>query len=118
MYKMGFVDSWISWIMRCVNSVLYKVLINGNPTCCINFEKSTIIFSKQVSNEDQIAIKQRLEIPTEGGNGMYLKIPEQLKRSKAQIFTYVRDRLNHIINGWSAKLLSKGGKEVLIKYVA
>ncbi|XP_048613351.1 uncharacterized protein LOC125587199 [Brassica napus] len=29
--KMGFSDTWIEWIMRCVSSVKYHVLFNGQP---------------------------------------------------------------------------------------
>ncbi|CAA7032411.1 unnamed protein product [Microthlaspi erraticum] len=31
MRKMGFEERWIGWIMRCIKSVEYKVLINGQP---------------------------------------------------------------------------------------
>ncbi|CAL9236452.1 unnamed protein product, partial [Arabidopsis halleri] len=50
--------------------------------------------------------------------GSYLGLPESLGGSKTKIFSFVRDRLQTRINGWSAKFLSKGGKEVMIKSVA
>lgn len=50
--------------------------------------------------------------------GMYLGLPEKICGSKRQIFAFIRDRLNDRVNSWSAKLLSKGGKEVLLKSVA
>ena len=31
MRKMGFSEIWIGWIMRCITSVKYKVLMNGEP---------------------------------------------------------------------------------------
>ena len=31
MRKMGFSELWIEWIMRCITSVTYKVLMNGEP---------------------------------------------------------------------------------------
>ena len=31
MRKMGFSETWIDWIMRCIISVKYKVLMNGEP---------------------------------------------------------------------------------------
>ena len=31
MRKMGFSEMWIGWIMRCITSVKYKVLMNGEP---------------------------------------------------------------------------------------
>ena len=34
------------------------------------------------------------------------------------VFTFIRDRLHNRINSWTAKFLSKGGKEIFIKSVA
>ena len=31
MRKMGFSETWIEWIMCCITSVKYKVLMNGQP---------------------------------------------------------------------------------------
>ena len=50
--------------------------------------------------------------------GSCLGLPESLGGSKTKMFSFVRDRLQNRINGWSAKFLSKGGKEVMIKSVA
>jgi len=31
MEKMGFDPRWIGWIMQCITSVTYRVLLNGDP---------------------------------------------------------------------------------------
>ena len=31
MRKMGFSKIWIDWILRCITSVTYRVLMNGKP---------------------------------------------------------------------------------------
>ena len=31
MRKIGFSETWITWIMRCITLVKYKVLMNGQP---------------------------------------------------------------------------------------
>ena len=31
MRKLGFADKWCKWIMKCIASVSYSILINGNP---------------------------------------------------------------------------------------
>ena len=31
MYKMGFHDSWVKLMMRCVNTITYSIKINGRP---------------------------------------------------------------------------------------
>ena len=32
MERMGFHSRWVGWIMECVQSVTYSVLINGEPS--------------------------------------------------------------------------------------
>lgn len=83
----------------------------------INPSKSSIIFGKQVSEENKSRVKQCLGIDTEGGASKYLGLPESLKGSKVQLFSYLQARLGKRLSGWHAKTLSQGGKEVLIKAV-
>ena len=205
MRKMGFREKWIHWIMRCVRSVSYIVLINGNstghitpfrglrqgdqlspylfilctkvhianirtaensgqiigfkvaqasppishllfaddnlffckavPEQCnsllnalnaygigsgkiINFEKSAITFGKKVPQKNMENLKNILGITTESGKGKYLGISEQLQGTKTQAFAYVKNNLQQKVNGWTAKYLSRAGKEVMIKSVA
>ncbi|CAA7059560.1 unnamed protein product [Microthlaspi erraticum] len=73
---------------------------------------------KKVLHDVRNRVKTTLGITKDGGMGMYLSIPEQLSGSKAQVFSYIQEQLNGNINSWSAKLLSKGGKEIQIKSVA
>ena len=202
--KMGFCEKWISWIMWCITTVQYRVLLNGQPRglivpkrglrqgdplspylfilCTevlianirkaeqeklitgikvataspsvshllfandslffckankeqcgvilgilkqyeavsgqmINFSKSSIQFGHKVGDDIKAEIKSALGIHSIGGMGSYLGLPESLGGSKTRIFSFVRDRLQTRINGWSAKFLSKGGKEVMIKSV-
>ena len=84
----------------------------------LNLSKSSILFGNRVGQEVKIAMKQILGINKEGRMGMYLGLPEKICGSKRQVFAFIRHRLSDRINSWSAKLLSKGGKEVLLKSVA
>ena len=84
----------------------------------LNQGKSSILFGRKVPHELKGTLKQTLGIHKEGGMGMYLGLPEKICSSKRQVFAFVRNRLNERINSWSAKFLSKGGKEVLLKSVA
>lgn len=205
MRKLGFNDKWISWIMFCVTSVSYKILINGEAKgniihtrglrqgdplspflfiictealiaqikgaeeegrltglkiaqgspavshllfaddslffckaeiqeCAellkiinsyglasgqqLNREKSGILFGNRVVAEKKMDLKRAIGISKEGGMGMYLGLPETICGSKQQVFSFVQDRLNARINSRSAKFISKGGKEVLIKSIA
>ena len=50
--------------------------------------------------------------------GSYLGIPEHISGPKCELFTFLKEKLLHIMNGWTGRRwLSKGGKEVLIKYI-
>ena len=48
----------------------------------------------------------------------YLGLPTLVGRSKYHIFSYLKDRIWKKMQGWKGKLLSKAGKEILIKAVA
>lgn len=84
----------------------------------VNPTKSSIIFCKGVSEDNKLKVKEILGIDAEGGEGKYLGLPEVLKGSKIQTFSYLKERLSSKVSGWHARTLSQGGKEVLIKAVA
>lgn len=84
----------------------------------LNVSKSSIFFGSKVPAELKTEIKDALGISREGGMGVYLGLPEKICGSKKQVFSFIQERLLNRINSWSTKLLSKGGKEVLIKSVA
>ena len=86
--------------------------------CSLNLEKSSILFGNKVPPDLKKEIKQALGITKKGGMGVYLGLPEKICGSKKQAFAFIQERLHNRINSWSAKLLSKGGKEVLLKSVA
>lgn len=48
LWKFGFAEGWISWIMWCIKSVEYMVLINGKP-------KGNIIPERELRQGDQLS---------------------------------------------------------------
>ena len=48
----------------------------------------------------------------------YLSLPSLIGRSKKQVFIKIKERMGKKMSGWKEKLLSIGGREILIKAVA
>ncbi|XP_010456749.1 PREDICTED: uncharacterized protein LOC104738242 [Camelina sativa] len=83
----------------------------------INFQKSSVQFGHTVDASLREELKGVLDITTLGGMSSYLGIPESLGGSKTKIFSFFQDRLQSRAGRWPARLLSRGGKEVMIKSV-
>jgi hypothetical protein len=84
----------------------------------INKDKSSIMFSKNTRTQERRKFMDVLELTQESMNAKYLGLPVYMGRSKASLFTYLKERVWKKIQGWKEKLLSKAGKETLIKAVA
>lgn len=83
----------------------------------INFGNPSVQFGHTVDVDVRAEIHQILSIQNIGGVRNYFGIPESLGGAKTKIFNFLIDTQQKRINGWTSKLLSKGGKEVLIKSV-
>lgn len=79
--------------------------------------KSTVFFSKNTSEEVRNQVCAELQIPEGGANSKYLGLPCTLGRNKSAILGYLKDKMSNRIRSWNNKLLSRGGKEVLLKTV-
>lgn len=81
----------------------------------INVSKSSIFFSKSMTELRKQEIALALNMSCSSGDGKYLSLPYLIGRSKKDIFNYLKDHIWKKAHGWKEKLLSMGGKEVLIK---
>ena len=58
-----------------------------------------------------------LSIGFEARSERYLGLPVSVGKSKKRSFEYIKKKIWSRIQGWQEKLLSKAGKEILIKAV-
>lgn len=76
-----------------------------------------MIFGSKVPVNVKSEVQRILHIDKEGGEGTYLGLPECFSGSKRQLLSFIRSKLHGRLNGWFAKALSQGGKEILLKSV-
>ena len=84
----------------------------------VNLQKSAITFGAKIDEISKQLLRDLTGIEKEGGTGSYLGLPECFSRSKTDMLAYIYDRLKDRLSSWFVKLLSQGGKEVLLKAVA
>ena len=84
----------------------------------INLEKSSIFFSSNVDGVRRDWIKDKLKVKEVDRFKTYLGLPTLIGHSKYQTFAFLKDRVWKKLQGWKGNMLSKAGKEVLIKAVA
>ncbi|XP_075669906.1 putative mitochondrial protein AtMg00310 [Castanea sativa] len=84
----------------------------------INTDKSSVFFSPNTSQNAKEEILDILGPMQDSKHTKYLGLPSFIGRSKTQVFSILKERIGWKLAGWKGKLLSMGGKEVLIKAVA
>lgn len=83
----------------------------------INLNKSGVSFSANCPEALKHNLATQLRVPILQKTGTYLGIPTDWGRSKKELFAWILARVNAKLAGWKEKLLTKAGKEVLIKSV-
>ena len=76
----------------------------------INFDKSSIQFGHKIEESARHELRDILGIQNIGGMRSYLGLPENLGGSKIQDFSFVEDRLNNRVNGWTFRFFHKKRK--------
>jgi hypothetical protein len=84
----------------------------------INRDKSSVLFSPNTSQVDKDEVRAELCITQEAKSEKYLGLLVSIGKSRKKAFEYIKRKIWVRIQGWQEKLLSKAGKEVLIKAVA
>jgi ribonuclease HI len=84
----------------------------------VSTSKSSIFFSPNTPVDEREAICTNLDIMTEALTDKYLGLPAMVGADRSDSFQFLVDRVCQRINGWKEKILSSGGKEVLLKAIA
>ena len=83
----------------------------------VSVEKSSVFFSPSTPVEMRVQVCTILDIMTESLKDN-LGLPATVGLDRSDSFQYLIDRIIQRISGWKEKVLSTGGKEVLLKSVA
>lgn len=84
----------------------------------LNRTKTSLCCSRNTPREVQEEIKTRFGAQVIRQHEKYLGLPSLVGRNKRNTFNAIKEKLNKKLASWKEKLLSKAGKEVLIKAVA
>ncbi|GJN35059.1 hypothetical protein PR202_gb23789 [Eleusine coracana subsp. coracana] len=99
-----------------IKAILDRYCLNSGKK--ISEEKSSVFFSTNTTVDDKAQVCQTLNIMIEAISDKYLGLPTMVGAERSECFTHLIDRVLARIKGWKEKLLSMGGKEVLIKSIA
>ena len=84
---------------------------------CLNLEKSSTYFSSKVFVEQKTWIIDKLKVKEVEKFDAYPGLPTLIGR-RYDTFAFIKEQVGKKMQGWKEKLLSRAGKEVLIKSVA
>ncbi|GAA0168313.1 hypothetical protein LIER_23060 [Lithospermum erythrorhizon] len=83
----------------------------------VNVQKSTIMFSPNVSGPTREAISAMLDMTEVNSHGKYLGLPTTIGSFKKEVFNTIVDRVKAKVANWKSRLLPAAGKEVFIMSV-
>jgi hypothetical protein len=84
----------------------------------VSVAKSSIFFSQNTNALIRVEICETLHINTKALSDKYLGLPALVGADGSDCFKHFIEKIIQRINGWKEKLLSIGGKEILLKAVA
>ncbi|KAH9786028.1 reverse transcriptase domain-containing protein [Citrus sinensis] len=84
----------------------------------VNYNKSSISYSANVRAASAQQVCDILKVAATSNHGSYLGLPSSIGRNKNETFRFIRDKAWRRLQSWNQKLLSRAGKEILLKIVA
>uniref|UniRef100_A0A803PBV4 Reverse transcriptase domain-containing protein n=1 Tax=Cannabis sativa TaxID=3483 RepID=A0A803PBV4_CANSA len=83
----------------------------------VNTSKSSIFFSPNTTGSDREQICGTLGMVEASEESKYLGLPNIIGRNKSSILGFLKEKVKNRINSWDGKLLSRVGKEILLKTI-
>jgi len=77
-----------------------------------------VFFSANTPEEKKIETLDILGSMQDSRHSKYLGLPSIIGKSKIEVFAEIKERVGRKLSGWKEKILSIGGREILIKAVA
>ena len=104
-------------IRECQNLIVTLNLYEAVSRQEINADKSSIFFSNNTSPELKAEILEVMGLMQDSKHNKYLGLPSFIRKSKKEVFAEVKEKVEKKLFGWEEKMLSMGGREILIKAV-
>ena len=76
------------------------------------------VFGTNTPEEKKIETLDILGPMQDSRHSKYLGLPSIIGKSKIEVFAEIKERVGRKLSGWKEKILSIGGREILIKAVA
>ena len=102
--------------VETINSIL-QIYEEGSGQM-INRDKSSVMFSPNITRNMKNLLLQVLGLGTEATDGKYVGLPTYIGRSRTKCFAYIKEKILKRLQGWKERLMSMAAKEILIKAVA
>lgn len=81
----------------------------------VNTAKSSVFFSTNMEPGSRNEICDVLSMVEADERSTYLGLPNTMGRNKSVIFGFLKDKITRRVEGWNGRLISKSGREILIK---
>lgn len=103
-----------------INATSLKQVLDqycANSGQLVSDAKCSIYFSPNVDVQLKADICVEHNIVTEAMSNKYLGLPAMMGADRSDNFLYLVERVINRVQGWKVKILSSGGKEILIKAI-
>ena len=102
---------------ECQNLIDILRLYEADSGQKINSDKSSVFFNANTPKEKKIETLDILGPMQDSRNSKYLDLPSIIGKSKIEVFAEIKERVRRKLSGWKEKIISIGGREILIKAV-